>query len=158
MTGTNAPLQGRMVSTVLGVAWVLSTMAAGGLLGGAYVRFLMPRAPDGWTGIARGLGGLMVGGGIGLVLALVLLPMLARRGRRATAVALAASLLVGVIVLLILRAAAGPRRDVGTLRAPTGSVDVGVYRAVGSIPSSLQMMPSITSSAPPPIESRRLSR
>ena len=111
-------------TTVLGVCFVLTTMAAGAMCGGAFVRFFMPRAADGWTGIARGLGGLMSGAAVGLVLALVVLPALVRRGPRITALAAGAAALLALAVFLVIYLASGPRRGQrdGAFVEPGGSV------------------------------------
>lgn len=87
---------------VLGLIFVVCSGALGALLGGAYVRFFMPPAADGWTGIAQGLGGLMTGGVIAIVAASFLAVPLARRGTRALAIGAATSLGAAGLVFLAL--------------------------------------------------------
>ncbi len=101
----------RVGAAVLGLIFVALTGVLGALLGGAYVRFLMPRAVDGWTGIAEALGGLMTGGLIGIVIALFLAVPLARRGARALAIAAAASAAAAGLLLLTLYLARPQRSD-----------------------------------------------
>ncbi len=100
---------------VLGLVFVASTGALGALLGGAYVRFLMTPAADGWTGIARGLGGLMTGGLIAIVIAIFLVVPLARRGTRAVALAAAVAASTAAVLILVLYLARPNRPDQGSI-------------------------------------------
>ncbi len=92
----------RVGTIVLGLIFVACSGAFGALLGGAYVRFLVPRAVDGWTGIAQGLGGLMTGGLVAVVVALLLAVPLARRGTRALALAAAAAAGAAAVLVMVL--------------------------------------------------------
>ncbi len=99
---------------VLGLVFVVSTGALGALLGGAFVRFLMTSAADGWTGIARGLGGLMTGGLIAIVAAIFLVMPLASRGLRTLAVAAAVAASAAALIALVLYLARPHRPDLGS--------------------------------------------
>ena len=92
----------RIGTIVLGLIFIATTGTLGALLGGVFVRFFMPRAPDGWTGIARGLGGLMTGGLIAVVIAAFLVVPLARRGTRALALSAAVATSLAALLFLVL--------------------------------------------------------
>ena len=93
---------GRVETIALGLIFVVANGALGALLGGAYVRFLMPPAVDGWTGIGNGLGGLMTGGLLAIVLAGFLVAPLTRRGARTLALATAAASSAAALLLFVL--------------------------------------------------------
>ena len=118
---------------VLGFIFVACSGVFGALLGGTYVRFLMPRAADGWTGIARGLGGLMTGGLIAVVVGIFLAVPLARRGMRALALATAATVSATAVLALVLYLARPHRPDQGSAvdssRAPVISAESRYYAA-----------------------------
>lgn len=101
----------RVATVALGLIFVVATGALGALLGGAYVRFLIPPAADGWTGIARGLGGLMTGGLLAIVIATFLVVPLARRGARALASSAAAAATGAALLLLALYLTSPPRPE-----------------------------------------------
>lgn len=90
----------------------------GALLGAVYVRHFVPPAPDGWTGIANALGGLMVGGGAGLVVGLLLVGLLARRSDGALWKG-AGGLLLGALVTFGYLAATRPDRSAAAADLPT---------------------------------------
>ncbi len=96
------PPAGRVGTVVLGLIFLVTMGALGALLGGAYVRFLMPRAADGWTGIAQALGALISGGLIAVVIAGLLVVPLARRGARALALGAAVAASAAALLLLAL--------------------------------------------------------
>jgi hypothetical protein len=119
---------------LLAALFLLASTAFGGLLGGLYVRFVLPRAADGWTGIAQALGGLMIGGALGLVAALVVLAPLVRRGPSALAKSIgwvAAGVAAVVVVLVLARPERpgdpAPRLDDGVQepKAVTSEADGG---------------------------------
>ncbi|MEM7049494.1 MAG: hypothetical protein AAF604_07545 [Acidobacteriota bacterium] len=93
--------QGKTLSQVLS-ALVLVPLGGlfGMLVGGLFVRLFVPRRGMGWDQLADFLGGVMVGGLVGLVLALVLCFYLTARSRWWTAGAL---LLAGALIVLTLR-------------------------------------------------------
>ncbi len=127
---------------ILGLVFVACTGALGALLGGASVRFLMPRAPDGWTGIAQGLGGLMTGGLIAIVVAIFLVVPLARRGTRALAVAVAATASAVAVLVLVLYLTRPSRPDQGTaVGSSQAPVISAACRACSPIPPALDQAP-----------------
>ncbi len=84
------------------IVWVGATAVLGALCGGVWIKHAMLHAPDGWTGIANALGALMVGGVVGLVVALVMLIPLAARSAQAIMTATGIVALGSVLVFLYL--------------------------------------------------------
>ncbi len=119
--GVPSPPASRIGTTVLGLIFLATTAVLGALLGGAYVRFLMPRAVDGWAGIAQALGGLMTGGLIAIVIAAFLVVPLARRGTRALAVAALVVTCGAALIALVLYLARPERTSQGAAGNERGS-------------------------------------
>lgn len=102
MTPDPSPRRPGAAAILLAAIFVLVAIPFGAMLGVAYVRFAMPPAADGWTGIAQGLGGLMVGGAAGLIVSLLLLVPLLRRGAKTMAAAVGLTVAgTGAVVLLL---------------------------------------------------------
>ncbi len=104
----------RLETVALGLVFVVCTSVFGAMLGGTFVRFLMPPAADGWTGIARSLGGLMTGGLVALVVAAFLAVPLARRGTRALAIGTAAAVSAAALIALVIYLARPHRPNQGS--------------------------------------------
>ena len=110
------------------VLFLILSVAAGALLGGVFVRLFVPRANNGWDGMAQVLGGLMVGGLIAVVVAAALLVPLFRRGRKALLWACVSTLAVGLLAfgsLMLLRPEKGQTTTPTTSTpSPTPTVPV----------------------------------
>lgn len=83
------------------LAVLMTHSMAGVLLGLMWVKLFLPRRQMGWDGIADALGGLMIGGAVGLIAAVVVARVLSLKAQRvAVGVALATLVLSFAFLLL----------------------------------------------------------